>query len=92
MGWEIKTVEVARRYNNRAREYRWETGDGGAPIAGWQNILTTHAETGWELVSVCVDGYQENNTNMEATGYRLFFKRDVRPADRDGGDRRGEPG
>jgi hypothetical protein len=77
MSWEFKTVEVSRRYSNRVREYQWEAGDVGAPIAGWNNILGSHAGTGWELVSVCVDGYQENNTNMEATGYRLFFKRDL---------------
>lgn len=78
MSWEFKTVEVARRYNNRAREYRWETGTIGAPIAGWDAILDSQAGSGWELISVCVDGYQENNTNMEATGYRLFFKRSLR--------------
>jgi hypothetical protein len=77
MSLEFKTVEVSRRYNNRVREYRWEAGEVGAPIAGWDNILASQARTGWELVSVCVDGYQENNTNMEATGYRLFFKRNI---------------
>lgn len=77
MSWEFRTIEVSRRYNNRAREYRWETGETGAPINGWDNILGAQAETGWELVSACVDGYQENNTTMEATGYRLFFKRNV---------------
>lgn len=78
MGWELKTVEVSRHYNNRAREYRWERGDASTPLAGWDAILAAEARAGWELVSVCVDGYQENNTNMEATGFRLFFKRDTR--------------
>jgi len=77
MSWEFSTVEVSRRYNNRAREYRWETREMGATISGWNNILAAQATTGWELVSACVDGYQENNTTMEATGYRLFFKRNV---------------
>ena len=77
MGWELKTIEVSRHYNNRAREYRWEREDTGTPLAGWHDILASEAGTGWELVNACVDGYQENNTSMEATGYRLFFKRAV---------------
>ena len=79
MAWELKTIEVSRRYNNRAREYRWERGDEdvSSPLAGWYDILASEAGTGWELVNACVDSYQENNTNMEATGYRLFFRRAV---------------
>jgi hypothetical protein len=79
MAWELKTIEVSRRYNNRAREYRWERGDEdvSTPLAGWYDILASEAGTGWELVNACVDSYQENNTNMEATGYRLFFRRAV---------------
>jgi hypothetical protein len=75
MGWEYMTVEVARRYYNRAREYRWEAVDLAASADGWDGVLAAQAAAGWELLTVCVDSYQENNTNTEATAYRLFFKR-----------------
>jgi hypothetical protein len=49
----------------------------GAPTGGWDNILGARAGIGWELISACFDSCQENDTTMEATGYRLFFKRYV---------------
>lgn len=78
MGWEFKTIDVNRRYNNRLRSYLWESGEPTRALVGWEDILAAESGTGWELVNACVDSYQENNTMMEATGYRLFFKREIR--------------
>jgi len=78
MRWEFRTITIWRRYRNRERNYFWESGDIGSQITGWDNILSHEAMSGWELVSACVEGYQEGNTSMEAIGYRLFFQRELR--------------
>ncbi|MBO0849442.1 MAG: hypothetical protein J2P20_08270 [Pseudonocardia sp.] len=75
MSWQFRTVAVWRRYDNRARDYRWTASTSSEDVSGWEEILAGEAHDGWELVAACVDGYQEGNTSMEATGYRLFFKR-----------------
>lgn len=66
---------VWRRYDNRQRDYRWIAETPAGEIAGWEEILARQSHDGWELVAACTDSYQENNTSMDATGYRLFFKR-----------------
>lgn len=75
MSCEFETIEVSRRYNNRAKEYRWESRDVGTPVAGWDNILRASRDRLGTDVGVC---WWLPRTNMEATGYRLFFKRNLR--------------
>lgn len=77
MSWQFQTITVWRSYDNRERDYLWVMSTPRADISGWEEILERQAAEGWELVSACVDGYQEGNTSMEATGYRLFFKRET---------------
>lgn len=76
MLYEFDAVEIVRSYDNRTRDYLWEADDLGEVGAGFKQILDARAAAGWELVSACVDSYRENNTMMEATSYRLFFRRD----------------
>jgi hypothetical protein len=75
MTMECRSVEVSLRYSNRTHEYRWEAEYGDDLLTGWETVLGSLAADGWVLVSSCVDSYQENNTTMEATAYRLFLTR-----------------
>jgi hypothetical protein len=76
VAYKFDAVEVVRSYDNRMHGYRWEADDLAVGQEGFKEILDARALAGWELVSACVDSYRENNTMMEATSYRLFFRRD----------------
>jgi hypothetical protein len=75
VSWEYRTISVWRSYDNRERDYHWIESSSDKTISGWENVLAHEAGAGWELVSSCVEGYEEGNSSMVATGYRLFFKR-----------------
>jgi hypothetical protein len=75
VSWEYRTITVWRSYDSRARDYDWVEYSSTKTITGWADVLAYEAERGWELVSSCVESYLEGNSSMEATGYRLFFKR-----------------
>jgi hypothetical protein len=74
MRWEFQTISVFRRYRHRERDYTWVT-DEPRMVGGWEEVLATQAEAGWELVSACVESSEINNTRTETSGYRLFFRR-----------------
>jgi hypothetical protein len=77
MGWEFRTVSVWRVYDNRDRDYYWQT-DSGSDATDWPEILSAEARAGWDLVAACIDTYDTSNTSSEAIGYRLFLKRATR--------------
>jgi hypothetical protein len=76
VGYELDGVEVVHTYDNRTRDYRWEAEGHDGGDGSLKHILDARAMAGWDLVSACVDSYRENNTMMEATSYRLFFRRE----------------
>jgi hypothetical protein len=77
MSWELRTITVWRRYDNRSRDYYWACPESGGTPTDWESIMGAEARDGWELVVACVDSYQDFNSSTEATGYRLFFKRPI---------------
>jgi hypothetical protein len=74
-GWEFLTVTVQRRYNHKTGRYDWNATPFDMTVTDWDGILEYTSADGWELVSVCVDGYDVGPISAEASRHRLFFIR-----------------
>jgi hypothetical protein len=65
---EFYSLTVQRRYNNKVGLYDWSATLFDTAVTGWDCILGNAAADGWELVSVCVDGYNVGTISTEAAG------------------------